>query len=165
MGRRLTGVVVAALACGGLAACGPAPARPAAEGTTPASSAASAPPSPAGPGRVVVGVSMSGRTVRLGVGDTLVVVLGAPDRPGSTGWTFQSLGPGVLAQLGAVSTLASRGGAGCGIPGAGCGTVTLTALARSAGAATLTASRTSCGEALRCSAAQGTFRLTVLVRP
>jgi hypothetical protein len=49
-------------------------------------------------------------------------------------------------------------------PGAGCGVVRALFTARRAGSAVVTASRTSCGEAMRCTPGQGSFRLTVRVR-
>ena len=51
---------------------------------------------------------------------------------------------------------------GC-VPGGGCGTVTATYGAVHAGRVTVTANRTSCGEALRCSPEQGSFTVAVVV--
>jgi hypothetical protein len=50
------------------------------------------------------------------------------------------------------------------IPGLGCTPVEVNFTARSAGKAVITASRTSCGEALACSASQRTFKVTVIVK-
>lgn len=55
-------------------------------------------------------------------------------------------------------------GAGC-RPGSGCGYVTRDFLATSPGSGMLTASRTTCGEALRCAPNQSSWTLTVRVQP
>ena len=52
---------------------------------------------------------------------------------------------------------------GC-VPGGGCGTVTVTYLAASVGAAVVTATRSSCGEAMGCTNATGRFTVHVIVR-
>src|SRR4051794_21762564 len=49
------------------------------------------------------------------------------------------------------------------VPGQGCGTVTVDFRAARSGAASLNAHRTSCGEARRCTGAQGTFSVQVIV--
>jgi hypothetical protein len=105
----------------------------------------------------------TGTRVTLHVGQTLHVVLGAPDRAGSTYWQFGSL-PTRLHSVG-VSTVPGLRVGHCAPPGSGCGTVSLTAVAASAGTVTITAGRTSCGEALRCDAAHSSFRLTVVIEP
>ena len=53
---------------------------------------------------------------------------------------------------------------GC-VPGQGCGTVTVTYIAKTVGSAVVTAARTSCGEAMGCTGDAGRFTLTVVVRP
>lgn len=50
------------------------------------------------------------------------------------------------------------------IPGSGCGTVKATFKAVARGTATISASRTSCGEALQCVGAEGTFKVTLVVK-
>ena len=52
---------------------------------------------------------------------------------------------------------------GC-VVGGGCGTLTAVYDARAAGSAELTATRTSCGEAMGCTAADATWTVTVLVK-
>ena len=52
---------------------------------------------------------------------------------------------------------------GC-VPGGGCGTVTVTYLAASVGSAVVTATRSSCGEAMGCTNATGRFTVHVIVR-
>jgi hypothetical protein len=49
------------------------------------------------------------------------------------------------------------------LPGIGCGVTTAWYKALSAGSATVSASRVSCGEALRCVGKQGAYRVTVVV--
>ncbi len=79
----------------------------------------------------------------------------------STYWEFKAVStPGVLRLVG--DPLVSPK-AGC-VPGQGCGTVTATYVAKTAGSALVTAERTSCGEAMGCTAAAGSYKLTVAVR-
>jgi hypothetical protein len=49
------------------------------------------------------------------------------------------------------------------VPGGGCGTATARYLAANLGSATVTASRTSCGEAMGCTGGRGAFDVTVTV--
>lgn len=53
--------------------------------------------------------------------------------------------------------------AGCRIAGSGCGTQTWEFVASKVGITHLVASRTTCGEAMRCTAANGRFTVTVKV--
>lgn len=53
--------------------------------------------------------------------------------------------------------------AGCRIAGSGCGTQTWKFVATKIGITHLIASRTTCGEAMRCTAANGHFEVTVKV--
>jgi hypothetical protein len=50
------------------------------------------------------------------------------------------------------------------VAGQGCGTVTATYIAKTLGSSVVAAERTSCGEAMGCTAAAGAFKLTVSVR-
>jgi hypothetical protein len=50
------------------------------------------------------------------------------------------------------------------VPGQGCGTVTMHYVARGAGTVRLSAQRSTCGEALRCTGSQGSWYVTVRVR-
>jgi len=111
---------------------------------------------------VTVSAPADGSTVQLGVGQTLHVVLGAPDRAGSTYWRFAPA-PSPLRQSGAVSTVPGSRTGGCARPGSGCGTVTLTVVGTSPGRATITAGRDSCGEVMRCDQAQASLHLVVEV--
>lgn len=53
--------------------------------------------------------------------------------------------------------------AGCKIAGSGCGTQTWVFVATKVGLTHLVASRTTCGEAMKCSSANGRFAVTVKV--
>lgn len=107
------------------------------------------------PGRTIQLTEASdGTTVSAHVGDRLVVTLH------NTYWT-------ISAPTGGAVTVASRpsvapGGSGCPhIPGTGCGKVTATYDVTAAGTSRLSASRTSCGEALRCTGSQGAWAVKV----
>jgi hypothetical protein len=121
-------------------------------------SAGAVPPEPA-----VVGQAANGTTIQLRRGQTLRVVLGSPTTAGSVSWSFLPPTSPVLAPLTAATVTPDHSAPGCARPGTGCGTVALTLAARTPGTTAVTASRTSCGEALRCTAAQSRFVLTVVV--
>ncbi len=109
-------------------------------------------------GTVTAGESDNGRTIMLSVNDELVV------RLNSTYWQFVVPAPGgAVVSLGPQEVKASAPGSGC-VPGAGCGTVTAMFRAVAPGQVTVSADRTSCGEALRCVGAEGTYRLHLVVR-
>jgi hypothetical protein len=107
-------------------------------------------------GVVSVGQSDNGHTVRVSRGKTIDVVLH------STYWTFTpQAGSGALRPDRAPSVDASPG-SGC-VAGQGCGTVTARFTAVGDGTARIRATRTACGEALKCSPAQGAFAVTIVV--
>jgi len=95
-------------------------------------------------------------TISVTRGSTITVVLR------STYWTIDPPGGPVLFAAGPQSYAPGQG-CGATVPGSGCGTVTLVVRAAAAGTAMLTANRTSCGEALRCTPDQSTWRVTVRV--
>jgi hypothetical protein len=95
----------------------------------------------------------NGHTLTLTVGQRLSV------RLDSTYWTFGPTAP-PLRQNG--QPLVSKGGP-C-VPGQGCGTVTADFYAAGPGRTAVSASRTSCGEAMRCVGPAGQYRLTIVVR-
>jgi hypothetical protein len=98
----------------------------------------------------------NGQSVQVHVGDTVKVTLG------STYWTFdQSSDPLVLKELG--DQVVTPDPMGSCLPGMGCGVTTAWYKALSAGSATASASRVSCGEARRCVGNQGAYRVTVVV--
>jgi hypothetical protein len=105
---------------------------------------------------VTVGFGDKGSTVNLRVGETLRVVLD------STYWSIKpSSNANVLAARG-VPVVAPRL-VGC-VPGQGCGTTTALFRALAPGVASISASRASCGEAMRCTLGNGSFKVTVRVQ-
>lgn len=100
----------------------------------------------------------NGRTVSLAPGDHLEVVLH------STYWAFDDPSdPAVISADG--DPVVAGGGTKCGPPGSGCGTVTARFTAQQAGQAVVSAQRTTCGEAMRCSPEQSRWGVTVKVTP
>ncbi|MDQ1706053.1 MAG: hypothetical protein QOF18_2419 [Frankiaceae bacterium] len=96
----------------------------------------------------------NGTTVTAHVGDHLVVTLH------STYWALADPSGAVLS-VGTAPSIAG-GGSGCPhAPGTGCGTVTATYDVNAAGTARLSASRQSCGEAMRCTGNSGNWTVTV----
>jgi hypothetical protein len=95
----------------------------------------------------------NGRTLSMARGEQLVVTLH------STYWTFGGApSSAVLQEVG--QPVASPGSCP---PGVGCGQVTATFTAVGPGRADVTASRSSCGEALSCAGGAGSFRVSVVV--
>lgn len=95
----------------------------------------------------------NGQTISIGLGHTLTVTLN------STYWTFNgSSDPSVLQQAGQPTYK----GTSC-VPGGGCGTASLQFKALAPGTAVVTATRTSCGEALACGPDQSRYSITVMV--
>ena len=104
-------------------------------------------------GDVSVTDAANGQTVTIAQGHTLSVTLG------STYWIFNgSSNPAVLQQEGQATYRSTS----C-VPGGGCGTATMRFKAVAPGRAEVSASRTSCGEALACGPDQGSFRIVVVV--
>ena len=98
---------------------------------------------------------LDGGRVTLRVGQKLRVVLH------STYWELKAVSDAtVLRRLGAPVVNPKSG---C-VPGQGCGTVTVTYVAKTVGSAVVTAARTSCGEAMGCTGAAGGYKLNVVVR-
>ena len=107
-------------------------------------------------GTIPVSESDAGTTVRVAVGSTLVVTLH------STYWGFASpSNPAILRQVGGVTTDPVLPPA-C-VPGAGCGTVSVTYQAAAVGQSAISASRTTCGEALSCTGTAGSYSVQVVV--
>ncbi|HUZ56500.1 MAG TPA: hypothetical protein VMU94_28745 [Streptosporangiaceae bacterium] len=111
------------------------------------------------PGAVTVSSDhANGRTLHVKVGERLNLILS------STYWQVRrSSAPAVLRQDGAATPL-PRPSSCPKIPGLGCTPVRTSFLALAPGTAVITASRTTCGEALRCAADQRHFRVTIVVR-
>ena len=100
----------------------------------------------------------NGRTFRVTVGERLNLILT------STYWQLRgSSAPAVLRQDGGATPL-PRPSSCPKIPGLGCTPVRTSFLALAPGTAVITASRTTCGEALRCAAGQRHLRVTIVVR-
>ncbi len=113
-----------------------------------------------GPGApLVVRDGANGHTVTITVGEHLEVILG------STYWTVQgSSQPRVLRQDGPTALLPRPADCAANIPGLGCVPVRTDFSALAPGTTVITASRVSCGEALRCMPGQEHYTLTVVVR-
>ncbi|MFO0747085.1 MAG: hypothetical protein U1F43_15690 [Myxococcota bacterium] len=97
--------------------------------------------------------SARGTTVKVAVGTRVVLVLH------STYWQIAPPSGDALAVTSGPDVKAEVGG----IPGVGRGTVTVVYRADHAGTTVLSAARTSCGEAVRCSGDQGAFNATITV--
>lgn len=107
--------------------------------------------------KVIVSEAGNGTTLTVKRGADVIVELH------STYWQFQpASAPKVLVQ--ALPEIQGDPPSRAGIPGSGKGTVRETYHARAAGTATITASRTTCGEALHCTVAQSIYRITVIVQ-
>lgn len=121
--------------------------------TSPSPEGSPVPVSVSASGDVSVTYGANGQTVTVAKGREVTITLD------STYWTFQgSSNTAVLQQSG--SAVVSP--ASC-VPGGGCGTVTAHFRAMGPGRAVVTASRTSCGEALACGPDQSTYQITVVV--
>jgi hypothetical protein len=128
-----------------VAACGGAPATPAATRTTLSCSHTK-----------IVSEHANGKTVHLCVRQKLVVKLH------STYWQdVASSNRGVLRKSG--HTVVRPAAPTACVPGAGCGTSTTHFVAAGRGAAHVTAHRSLCGEAVRCRSRQRSFVLVVAV--
>jgi hypothetical protein len=108
-------------------------------------------------GDVTIDETAKGSTVTVHVGAVVTVVLH------STYWHLDAPGPiEVLRANGDAVVAPVLPGQGC-VPGQGCGTVTQSSTARAPGRSTLSASRTSCGEALACTPDASAWSVTIVV--
>ncbi len=137
--------ILALTGCGAQARSSTAPLGGSSPGTTSVSAPTTHPP-------MVATAQDNGRTITLSVGQTLAV------RLDSTYWTFTPTAPPLHAEG---TPVVLRGGP-C-VPGQGCGSVTASFSGASAGRTTVTAERTTCGEAIRCTGTAGLYRLVVVV--
>jgi hypothetical protein len=105
---------------------------------------------------VTISEAADGQTVTIHVGTILTLELH------STYWQVD--GSSNTAVLGPVSgpTVAPASPGTC-VPGGGCGTVVAVFRAITPGRATVTAARTTCGEALLCTGSAGAFGVSVVV--
>jgi hypothetical protein len=116
------------------------------------------PSSPGNPGVVIADDSSNGKTVYIQVGAKVELILS------STYWTVHSPSvPAVLRQDGDTSPL-PRPSTCPTIPGLGCVPVQTDFTALTPGTAVISASRVSCGEAMRCPPDKEHFSLTVTVQ-
>ena len=99
----------------------------------------------------------NGQTITVHQGQRLHVVLY------STYWTINGGHNQAVRVVSAQQFFPDNRSAGC-HAGSGCGYVSRDFLATSPGSATLTAARTTCGEALRCAPSQSSWTLTVRVQ-
>jgi predicted secreted protein len=100
----------------------------------------------------------NGHTITIANGGTLTV------RLDSTYWRFgTNTSSAALRSAGQPTVTAMPMTATNCVPGQGCGTVTAIFQAVAPGKAVVTATRTTCGEAMACTPAQAAYQLTVLV--
>jgi hypothetical protein len=123
-------------------------------GSAPPVRSTSAPTSTTSRPPAVLTANDSGRQVTVPVGTRVSV------RLDSTYWHFAALPTG--APLRALPVVVAPRRSGC-VVGGGCGTVTAPFVATRPGQVAVTARRTSCGEALRCTGSAGAFLVTVVV--
>lgn len=118
---------------------------------------------PAGAAQSVsTGEAMNGKVLQVKAGSLVSVALH------STYWKAAKLPKAsVLRRLGPMVATPIPPGpkapAGCRVAGSGCGTVVWKFTAVHTGTATFVATRTTCGEAMRCSAGQSRYSLTIRV--
>jgi hypothetical protein len=106
---------------------------------------------------IQAGNAQNGKSITLHTGQTLLVTLS------STYWSIQgSSDQQVLAVVGE-PVVSPAPWSTCPVAGSGCGTVAQMFRAVAAGTAEVSASRVSCGEAMRCGPAAGQYRLNVAV--
>jgi hypothetical protein len=99
--------------------------------------------------------STADRTSQVSRGDRITLTLH------NTYWRIGPPDGRILTQIG--SQQDSPAPAGTCLPGVGCGTVRAQFVATSAGSTTLTASRTTCGEAMACPPGEGSYVVHVVV--
>jgi hypothetical protein len=98
----------------------------------------------------------NGRSLTVHVGSEVTLVLH------STYWQISKSSDSAVLGLVSGPTYSAAGTISC-IPGTGCGTVTTVFRALTPGQATVTASRSSCGEVLACTGTAGAFHVTFVV--
>ena len=108
------------------------------------------------PSNLQVSESSNGQSLTVAVGSEVTI------RLANTYWQIQpSSDSGVLVLVSGPT--ASGAAASACLPGMGCGMVTATFRALTPGQATITASRTTCGEALLCTGSAGAYEVNVVV--
>ena len=105
--------------------------------------------------------SNKNRLVKVRIGESFSIQLH------STYWNFDSIKGKSIKAIGTTNVEPIMPGpnapTGCQVAGMGCGTVSLKFKAINKGISTVNASRTSCGEALRCTPAQSSYVVTIKV--
>ena len=153
-------LVVVLMVAASLAGCsttdGPAPKLTPPPGTSSPTSSVASTPTPTTSTTVTATEADNGRTVRLRPGQQLRVVLH------STYWTMKPVTPSQVLSAGGDPVISPQP-SGC-VAGGGCGTVTAVYDVVAPGRTEVTATRTSCGEAMGCTAADATWTVTVLVQ-
>jgi hypothetical protein len=125
-------------------------------GTTPTTPTTAAETSDASSSHVArLSEEAEGRTIQVSRGDAIVLTLH------NTYWRIAAPDGDVLTQVG--SQQDSPAPTGTCLPGVGCGTVQARFVAAAPGSATLTASRTSCGEAMACDPGEGSYTVHLVV--
>ena len=100
----------------------------------------------------------SGKTVTLHVGGTVHVALD------STYWTFQPAAAPQMLKLDRTALVPpSPGTCAHPVPGSGCGTETADFTALATGQTSVMATRVNCGEAMRCTGANGHFEVQIVI--
>jgi hypothetical protein len=104
--------------------------------------------------------SANGKTFRVDPGSTIKVTLN------STFWNFQSANNLSGNQLPTMTAImpGPTAPSNCQLPGMGCGTVVWKFKAGKSGSASFVATRTSCGEALRCTAKQSKYSVIFRIK-
>jgi hypothetical protein len=142
--RRRCAIAAAAVAAVTAAGCGAAPATP---------------PARRGPPVIVIRDSANGTMVPVAAGDRVELILS------SSYWEVAgSSAPRVLRQDGPATLMPRPSSCPENIPGLGCIPIRMKFTALADGRAVIKASRTSCGEALRCGPHHTRFTVTVVVR-
>jgi hypothetical protein len=122
-------------------------------------SAPAAPPARGGPPVIVIRDNANGTMVPVAAGDQVELILS------SSYWNVAgSSAPRVLRQDGPATPMPRPSSCPANIPGLGCIPIQMKFTALADGRAVIKASRTSCGEALRCSPGRTRFIVTVVVR-
>ncbi len=157
--RLIAGLVGVVLVCG----CSAAAREPASAVSPiePTAAAMSRPPVSSGrPAERSAEDRDNGSTISLRLGQQLVLSLG-DDAVGGTYWQIAAAQPGGVVRGGPVRV--HRQVDPGQVAGSGVGTVVEEFTAVAVGTTHVTARRTTCGEALRCSQQQATFAITILV--
>jgi len=108
------------------------------------------------PGTIRLADAENGKTVTVTRGTTIVVVLN------STYWTFPTAPDAAVLQQQGGSTVTPAPVGTC-VPGGGCGTASVTYKVVGAGRSQVTASRTTCGEAMGCVGNAGSYAVQIVV--